>query len=539
MHGMRAVDREQDRYSDSHGARRMEEQPESIALAALRDDNDSEIAQIIRDAAAVIRQLVAEANDVGVIVLERRIAAAEPVTLAEIGRWVGRTGERIRGIESRLRSQIEEALRPFLAQVIAPLRDWLGDFVGDERLRRAIAALTGGTDDLAGRIISRRLMVELGYQEDGGIWASRRAVDTADRLAAQARNFSDEFGCVDEAQLRETVSGECWGDSWDELLLVAGLTRSCGVLVLAATRRAQIAAALRSIGRPATKAEIEDRLRPEVEGRMFRVDAALAAMEGVVRASKTTWGFEDWVDDVYEGIPAEIRQRIVEDGGSTRLNRLLEELPRKFGVKQASVRAYLETPAFRIEHGWVTVASRPDIEIGNLDDVISGRNEMGEPYWDFAIEERHLRGYSLGWVPPEIAQALECGFNQKSSARIRSPQGVQDISVIWRDTSQHGPEIGRLGPALREIDARRGEMLRLVIHSASEVSFQVARVAGALHTGPRNSIDAGGRRVRSNRQRHFSGVSVGSAIVATIERSSAPHSRVPSSGLASDTDEGR
>ena len=141
MHGVRTVNNERVRHPGRGAGAGTEGVPGLPSLPALRPDNDSEIAHLIRDATTAIGQLIAETSDIGVVVLKSRIAAAEPVTLAEIGRRVGRTGERIRGIESRLRSQIDEALKPFFAHVIAPLQEWLGDFVDDDRLDRAIAAL--------------------------------------------------------------------------------------------------------------------------------------------------------------------------------------------------------------------------------------------------------------------------------------------------------------------------------------------------------------------------------------------------------------
>ncbi|WP_419839885.1 hypothetical protein [Candidatus Poriferisodalis sp.] len=493
------------RYSNGDAVGRRVEPASSTPLSALRQDNDSEIADIIRDATSAVRQLIAEANDVDVIVLKNRIAAAEPATLAEIGRWVRRTGERVRGIESKLRSRIDEALGPFLGQVISPLTDWLGDFADDERLRGAIAALTGGADDLAGRIISRRLMVELGYQDNGGIWTSRRAVAAARQLAALAREFSDDFGCVAEERLRRSELGQRWSDDWAEMLSVAGLTRVCGVLVLASTRRAQVAAALMSIGRPATKAEIEDRLRPEIEGPMFRVDAVLAGMGGVVRASKTTWGFDDWVDDVYEGIPAEIRQRINEDGGSTRLSRLLDEIPRLFGVKEASVRAYVETPAFVVEHEWVREATHAPTVQGVIDDIADAVTAAGEPVWTFAVEDRFLHGYSLTNVPPEVSVALGAGFGRKASAAVKSPAGCPAVSVIWRKTSIHGPEIGRIAAALRGLGARAGTSVGLVVHGSAEVSFLGPEQFKHRTRAAQISVAAGDVEFTASGQR-FSGV---------------------------------
>ena len=502
MHGVCTVSHERVWQRDVGVDGRAEDTPDMSPLPALRHDNDSEIAHIIRGASTAIGQLIAGTNDIGVVVLKSRIAAAEPITLAEIGRRVGRTGERVRRIESRLRSQIDETLRPFLAHVIVPLREWLGDFADSDRLDQAIAALTGGADDLAGRIISQRLLAALGYWYTGGIWTSPQAVDAAHRLTTQARSLSDNFGCVDEVRLRQTELADRWNSGWDELLSVAGLTRTCGVLVLAPTRQAQVAAALRSIGRPATRAEIEDRLHPEIDGRMFRVDAVLAAMEGVVRASKTAWGFEDWVDDVYEGIPAEIRQRIAEDGGSTRLSRLLDELPRLFGVKEASVRAYLETPAFRVEHGWASEASGYSGPLGTLADVVDGTTETGDPFWAFDVESRYLKGYSLVGVPPEVSIALGATFGEKSTASVRSPTGCGDVSVIWRATSMHGPEIGRLAPALHALQATAGKRVHLVIHGRGDISFAHAAVAVAdgVADGLRRADVGANPRLNSRRQ---------------------------------------
>ena len=487
MHGVCAVNSERSRHSHggADGTRSAGDGPTSATT--MRQGTDSEIANTIRHATDAIRELIADTNDVGIVVLESRIAAAAPATLAETGRRAGRSGELIRRIESRLRSQAEEALRPFLAQVLTPLTDWLGDFADDDRIRGAVAVLAGGNDDLAGRIISRKLMAELGYQDNAGLWASRQAIEAADRLVAQARDFSDDFGCVDEERLRQTEIGRRWSVTWDELLSVAGLTRVCGVLVIAVTRRAQVAAALRSFGRPATKAEIEDRLRPEVDGRMFRVDVALAGMEAVVRASKTTWGFEEWVDDVYEGIPAEIRQRINEDGGSTRLTRLLEEIPRLFDVRESSVRAYLETPAFVVEHGWVREANSFSGPVGTLGDVTDGVTAAGDPYWTFKVESRFLKGYSLPSVPPEVSIALGAGFGEKSLVSVRIPSGCGKISVIWRPTSKHGPEIGRLATVLQALQATGGEQVCLMIHGNKEVSFAHASAIAKKSSRPDGS----------------------------------------------------
>ncbi len=225
--------------------------------------------------------------------------------------------------------------------------------------------------------------------------------------------------------------------------------------------------ALQALGRPATKDEIAELsgLSPE------RVGTCFWALPDVVRADKTRWGFAVWIEDEYEGIPAEIVQRIVEDGGSTRLNRLLDELPRLFGVSETSVRACIASNAFRLENGWVSQVTHHDVVIGELDDVVDGRDIHGDPYWIFEVHERNLRGHSIRGIPAEIAVSLGCEWGQKTTAAVRNPHPSPDVSVIWRPTSPAGPEMGRVSSPLKAISACDGKTACLVLHEDGDVSI--------------------------------------------------------------------
>ena len=219
-----------------------------------------------------------------------------------------------------------------------------------------------------------------------------------------------------------------------------------------------------------------------------RVGSLLSKIDGVVRADKHRWGFADWIDDQYGGIPAEIMQRIEEDGGSTRLNRLLDEIPRFFGVSEMSVRSALASPAFRVEHGWVRTVENPAIDLGTLEDVATGRETNGDLYWAFTVYERYLRGFSITGVPPELAVALGCNFGQTVSIGVQAPHGVQAISVIWRKTSASGPEIGRVSQPLRALRARDGDLIALIVHSDATVSLAHRDMSNADHASSANHI---------------------------------------------------
>ena len=491
----------------------MEEHLGSIAIADLTGEP-----AVAEEALSALNELWESLSLVERSILQDRLLTATPLTLKKLGQTANLTRERIRQIEKSVERHLTHpsitgpAVICWFGVLALQILEECGPITSQLDLDKRIAATfsfqetpeddNGDIPEMARHLLRQ----ELGYSCTDGLCIGAGARSAIADLKDQAASLADEIGLLDETELRACLPDESWDEHWEILLDQTGLHRLCGRLALRDTSKAKAKAALLAIGRPATKEEVGELsgLRPD------RAGAQLSLLDGVVRADKTRWGLSEWIDDEYEGIPAEIIQRINEDGGTTRLNRLLEELPRMFGVSKASVRAYLDTPAFRAEHGWVSTADDHGLLLGRLEDVIDGYDDGGDPYWEFEIEDRHLDGYSLHGIPFELAVALNCEFGGKSAARVRRPEGSQDISVIWRKTSMHGPEIGRLGPSLAAIGARGGDEVRLLIHNQHEVSFK------------REQRDSAGRRVhqlerssgtaRERQNTPFGGVKMGEPI---------------------------
>ena len=253
------------------------------------------------------------------------------------------------------------------------------------------------------------------------------------------------------------------------LLAQCGLLRLNGRLALRDTAKARARAALLSIGRPATREEVAQRcgLDPAQAG------AQLSAMDGVVRADKNRWGLSKWIDDEYEGIAAEIVQRIEEDGGATRLKRLLEELPRMFNVSENSVRSYVATQKFSLADGYVSLKDSSSIMLRPLNDVVHGFVADGRPYWRFRVEDRYFDGYSVSGLPPEIAKALGCEPDGRTRVSISEPDGCKPISANWPLASNAGANLGYLSDPLRRLGAHSGQYVRLIIDGSDSVSMQL------------------------------------------------------------------
>ncbi len=468
------------------------------------------------------------------LILTKRLLTPDPLTLEELGQETNLTRERIRQIEKRVESRLNHpsisglAVNCQMGVLAMQIRQELGPITSLHKLQKAISGIfptnTNSADnDLAdhnsvlSKMARHLIQQELDYSCTDDLCVTQAFANTIRELKTKANSLADDIGLIDEIALQSCLPSDNWLQYWDALLEQSGLFRLSSHLALRDTQKARTKAALLAIGRPATKEEIGELscLKPD------RAGAQLSLLSDVVRADKHRWGLTEWVEDEYEGIPAEIIQRIKEDGGSTRLNRLLEELPRMFGVAESSIKAYLDTPAFQVEHGWVREADNPTFLLHRLEDVIDGYDTNGDPYWEFEIEDRHLDGYSLHGVPNEVAAALGCEFGSKTKAMVRSPADCPDISIIWRKTSLRGPEIGCLGSALRNASLCGGERAILIIHSESEVSFAPTprsdqRMGGNTHSTLRSLSPS-----FANQSREFEGVQIGTSIAGRITASTA------------------
>ena len=182
----------------------------------------------------------------------------------------------------------------------------------EERISRAFSDVEVSEEKAP--VVSMALQLlrkELGYTCDDGICLDEAASTVVQGLKKSARRIADDTGLVDERDLRDCLPESAWQRHWPVLLARCGLMRLSGRLALRDTAKARARAALISIGRPATKEEVGQQSGLD----SARAGAQLSAMDGIVRADKSRWGLAEWIDDEYEGIAAEIVQRIEEDGG--------------------------------------------------------------------------------------------------------------------------------------------------------------------------------------------------------------------------------
>ncbi len=407
-------------------------------------------------------------------ILDQYLFARNRRTLADLGKTFGVSRERIRQIKNQIAKEVEERVGSRVAVVVATIRRKAGSVVDEDDLRSLVAAMFEGEAvddpavDLARRIVEAK--VAEGYRCDRGVCVGREATGILDEFAGRALELADDVGLVDGTSLRASLPDEGDRRLFELSVKRCGLVRIGDQLALRATKKARAKAAILNIGRPATLAEIV------AESSLPRANLAgiLSGIPGVARASKTKWGIDEWVQDEYKGIAAEIEQRIEDDGGATTMARLLRELPEMFEVKETSVRALAAAPRFVLRDGVVRLAEESEIELRDIRDVADGMTREGWPYWSFQVKRSYFSGYSLSGVPPEIADAIGCPKNGSVRAKVARPTRCGPVSVNWRLTSVSGTSVGYISTPLERLGVAEGDRVRLVVPEPGVVEFRVA-----------------------------------------------------------------
>ena len=420
-------------------------------------------------AAASVRlaRMLDQASETERMVVEHRLAGPPRKTLAEIGIEVGVTRERIRQIQKKLERKIQIGLGTDFRVVAAALKEEQGPVVPKGHLDNRINGLLSGKPALVSRLIRQALVTEMGYRLDSGHYLDDQATEVISSICALAERIADDVGIVDKEALIGGLPSKDWQAFWPAFQRCCQFHDLYGFLSTRDSAKARTKAALLSIGRAASKEEIS-----EICGFAdTQIGSYLSNIASVVRADKDRWGLREWIDDEYEGIAAEIIQRINEDGGATTVERLLTELPEKFGVSRGSVLAFMKTPKFVVRDGLVSLAHVSGLQLRDLDDVISGRDGDGAPCWTFVVEDRFFDGYSVTGVPPEFAKALGCKPDQRTSVRIANLPYCRDLSLNWRLATTTGANVGYLANPLRQLGLQPGQRVRIAIKGANLVTL--------------------------------------------------------------------
>lgn len=377
------------------------------------------------------------------VFVRRVVAFDRKETLDVVGARWGLTRERVRQLEGKVKESIAKECGGLLTVLGTSLAGLKSVVLPESRFRAATSLIVAPIP--YGETVAAAIIWAAGpwRRVDGWVYHAEMK-DKLHAVAAEVRSTADIYGLLPEDAPRK----------FDDLFLLPedrniylrdhlGITMVSGYWCIRASDRTRVAAALKHLGRPATKAEVISTAGLDPDSRVGNV---LSNLPGVVRADKERWAFEGWVDDPYSGIVGEINQRIDANHGSVAMQTLLYELPRKFAVSEASVRAFLQTPAYQIEDGFVHRAHPDSYEPSmptRWPDAYRLHGSWGQK---LRLEARHFEGYSLK-VRFDIAYAN--GLRPGCDLKVPVNNSEVEASVIWRlHDATHSIDVGRVSDFL-------------------------------------------------------------------------------------------
>lgn len=393
-----------------------------------------------------------------------RISLDQLRTLEDLAVEHGVTRERVRQLSVRAEEKIREALEtPRFAPIVwraHTLRTMLGTAVpGDtQHFKEATQHVARGVTE-AGRerVLDILLWLAGPYSWHSATgWLQAADIPESNIIAT----FSDEQGRVDMRCLQEhlTASGllpkiqPYWRDQIGNIKYVEG-----NWLLWIGSVTDKAARLLEIWGQPATPEAIINaigeghdlratRSRLFEDGRFMRVD--------MTRVALRTWGLEEY-STIAEGIDQELELR----GGAADLDDLVVTLVARFGLREGSIRFYVNAPMFVLEGNTIRQRTSAD----SYDPIppvtaIPGCYliETDALSWRVEVTTDTLRG-SGRQLPAAIAAWLGVGPGGRRS--LTAGGGV--VGVTWPMTSAMGSSLGSIRSLVESVKGQVGDQVLL------------------------------------------------------------------------------
>ncbi len=215
---------------------------------------------------------------------------------------------------------------------------------------------------------------------------------------------------------------------------------------------------LHMVGRPMTPTELIEAIGESSARVLKQYRGSLVRIDKHFRLALPEWGYKE-----YEGIVAEIDQRIERGGGVASMSAMLEEFVRDFDVKAGSVRAYLEGGPYVVSGDEVRQLESLDYTPNSVDDrpyAIKVGDDWGQ---SFTVTEHNLKGYSFN-LDRDIA--AHNGLQPQDSLKVPAMHAgtrVGEASLIWRLTNLNGTvDVGRLSSVLDKLGFDDGDDIVIV-----------------------------------------------------------------------------
>jgi len=216
--------------------------------------------------------------------------------------------------------------------------------------------------------------------------------------------------------------------------------------------------------RPMTQEEISTEILEERNPRTL--GNRLISDPRFCRTDPDHFALKAWGLRQYSSIVGELVSEIARNGGEATSDYLTSTLISKFGVSEASVRSYLQSPRFvRTSRGTIRVRGHHEPFTVSKPIALTRRCYRLSHGWAYRItvDQDLLRGSGR---PLPAAFAVEIGLRPLRTLELQSRSG--SIPVAWRAAQ---PTVGSLRRVAEELGARVGDYLFMEILPKRTLGF--------------------------------------------------------------------
>ncbi len=292
------------------------------------------------------------ANEVERGVLEQRILPRNPETLDAVGAKFSLTRERIRQLEQKLNSRLEEllVLDEHLVHAVRAIRSYCIVPIREEDLLRLLPGLEVRS---AAGPLTLEFYAKLGRIDLVDGWAISNLAGVEAKLKSAIAHSLIENQIIDGDKLAFFA-----GVDWKilELDQLSTWMRHCGYQDYkghwSTIKNLQdIAVLVLTVeGSPLTPTQILEALGSAKSRRSL--ENAMAGDDRFSKVNRDEWGLKDWGHDEYTTIQDAIDKHL-EKNGSTPIDELIALFAPKFKVQPGSIRAYASSGQFTTIDGYV------------------------------------------------------------------------------------------------------------------------------------------------------------------------------------------
>lgn len=402
----------------------------------------------LTDVSTWIRDL--EPRDAAIV--RGRFLMAPAETLDEIGKQFGVSRERVRQLESKLSSRIDDLMRTedwaAIRWRVFDLQDKLGAYAPLSRFGDYLA----GSDELAHGF----LLWRAGYVVEGD---RIRRNDYSPLQAASLPRVDPHLPLIDEPAAEALLlAGGVDPELTDWVMeSMEGVARVDGQLVLWPRSIVEKSFAILAVrGEPLSAEEIAALTGEDVSVRSLR--QRLYEDTRMCRMTRSTLGLRSWGAAEYTSV-VELMRDSLEEQEAMPLSVLAKDLSERFGASASSVSAFSSAPVFVVEEGSIRMR-RPDepFEPRNKPERVAGLYRLGDDVWiwNIAADYELMRG-SGRTLPAEVATF----FGVTPGRSLMLANSVRGLPINWPESSHVGPNLGSLKPLADAAGAATGDYVRI------------------------------------------------------------------------------